>query len=182
MQSLKKLRSILDELSDGAHYLFSIRDIQPVFPELGYDALKALLSRASRSGVLDRICTGVYLNPRVPFPRDLLLYHTAAKVRARHFNYLSLETILSMAGVISQVPIQWISLMSSGRSNTIRCGKFGTIEFVHTKKRPEELSGKLIFDNRLGLWRANTELALQDMRITGRPMDLIDWNVVHEEL
>jgi hypothetical protein len=37
---------------------------------------------------------------------------------------LRLESALSNAGAISQMPINAITLMSSGRSNVIRCGEF----------------------------------------------------------
>lgn len=180
MQNIRKLRSLLDELSDENNYLFTVQDFSPAFPDLSYNALKALISRSAKQSVLRRVCTGLYVNPRIPFPRDLLLYHAAGKLRSSFFHYLSLETVLSEAGVISQIPIQWITLMSSGRSYTFDCGSFGTIEFIHTKRRPADVMNGLTYDHRYFLWRANVNLALQDMRYTGRPLDLVDWSVVHE--
>ena len=70
--------------------------------------------------------------------------------------------------------------MSSGRSNVISCGRWGTIEFVHTRQRPEDLAGQLHYDARCRLWRAGVQLALRDMRATHRNLDLIDWSVAHE--
>lgn len=180
MQVMKVLRFTLDTLSDSEHYLYRVSDFYSVFPDHSYAALKVLLSRAVKEGVLVRVCRGVYLNPRVEYPRGLLLYHVAAKIRAGVFNYLSLETVLSDAGVISQVPIAWITLMSSGRSSIVKCGDFGSIEFIHTKKSPDDIADKLVYDTRCSLWRAKVELALEDMRSTGRSMDLIDWRVVDE--
>lgn len=72
------------------------------------------------------------LYERVDYPRGLVLFHAAARLRASTFNYISLETSLSDAGVISQIPINWITLMSAGRSNNIGCGAWGSIEFVRT--------------------------------------------------
>jgi len=60
--------------------------------------------------------------PRVAYPAGLVLFHTGARLRASGFNYISLETILSDAGVISQIPMNWITLMSSGRTTTVSCG------------------------------------------------------------
>jgi hypothetical protein len=180
MRGQNRLRKILDDLSDSEHYLFTFSDFSAVFPELSYDSLRNLLSRAERNGILERVCNGIYLNPRTEYPVDLVLYHTAAKLRDRFFNYLSLETVLSDAGVISQMPINWISLMSSGRTYTVRCGRFGTIEYVHTKKKPEDLTGRVSYDTRCNLWRAHIELALQDMRYAGRSMDLVNWSIVDE--
>ena len=160
--------------------LFAVSDFYSVFPEHSYAALKVVLSRAVKHGLLMRVCRGIYLKPRVEYPRGLILYHTAAKLRAGEFNYLSLETVLSEAGVISQVPIAWISVMSSGRSYTVDCGEFGSIEFIHTKKKPADIADRLVYDTRYKLWRAEIDLALEDMRSTGRSLDLIDWGVVDE--
>jgi hypothetical protein len=114
-------------------------------------------------------------------PSDgLLLFHTAALLRAEAFNYISLETALSDAGVISQVPMQWITIMSSGCSAIISCGQFGTIEFVHTNQKPTDIMNELSYDARCGLWRASVALAIRDMKATRRNTDLIDWDMVHE--
>jgi len=64
---------VLDALSDKEHYLL---------PELKRAALKALLNRAAKSGVFMRVCRGIYVNPRAAYPRGLVLYHTASKLRA----------------------------------------------------------------------------------------------------
>jgi hypothetical protein len=99
-------------------------------------------------------------------------------IRADKFNYISLETALSNAGVISQIPMNYISIMSSGRSSIISCGAFGTIEFVHTNQKPNELVHQLIYDKQCGLWRATVALALRDMKATHRQCDLINWDEV----
>jgi hypothetical protein len=68
-------------------------------------------------------------------------------LRAAEFNYLSLETVLSDVGAISQVPMNWISLMTSGRSHVVDCGDYGHIEFVHTAQKPDEVSNELAYDS-----------------------------------
>jgi hypothetical protein len=110
----------------------------------------------------------------------MVLFHAAARLRASGFNYISLETALSDAGVISQVPINWITLMSSGRSQVVDCGDFGRIEFVHTAQLPGELTEELTYDLERRLWRASARLALRDMRATRRTQDLVNPEVVHE--
>jgi hypothetical protein len=180
MQSLKYLTETLRTLADESHYLFSLNDLRSLFPSLEYNACKAVMARSVKSGLLRRVCQGIYLYPFVDYPKGLVLYHTAAKLRNRHFNYLSLETVLSDSGIISQMPTHWITLMSSGRSSVVRCGEFGTIEYIHTKKDPSHLMGQLQFDRRCRLWRALPSLALQDMQATRRNTDLIDWEVARE--
>lgn len=73
-------------------------------------------------------------------------------------------------------------LMSSGRTATIRCGELGSIEFVHTKKRPSELADRLTYDARCHLWRASVSLAIRDMKATRRSLDLVDWEVVDDSV
>jgi hypothetical protein len=110
----------------------------------------------------------------------LASFHIAALLRSDEFNYISLETALSDAGVISQIPINWISIMSSDRSNIISCGELGTIEFVHTEQKPSQLVDQLSYDESCKLWRASIPLALRDMKAARRNCDLIDWEVASE--
>jgi hypothetical protein len=109
-----------------------------------------------------------------------LLFHAAARLRAHEFNYISLETALSDAGIISQIPMNWITLMSSGRSSLIKCGSWGTIEFVHTAQKAEALSGQLDYDSRCRMWRAKPAQAIRDMKAAKRNLDLIDWSIANE--
>lgn len=182
MQPIKHLIRSLAELAGPEHCLFTLSDLQALLPALSPAAFKTLLSRAVREEHLARVCRGLYLYERVDYPRGLVLFHAAARLRADTFNYISLETALSDAGVISQVPINWVTLMSAGRSNVIRCGSWGAIEFVHTDKRPESVANLLYYDARCHLWRASTDLAVQDMRATRRSLDLVDWSTVHESV
>ena len=178
MQPIRKLEKVLDSLADAEHYLFASSDLEAALP--ARPGLAVLLSRAQKAGVLKRVCRGVYLYPRVNYPRGMLLFHAAARLRASGFNYISLETALSDSGVISQAPINWITLMSSGRSQVVDCGDFGRIEYVHTAQLPGRLTEELTYDTERRLWRASARLALRDMRATRRTRDLVNPEVVHE--
>jgi predicted transcriptional regulator of viral defense system len=180
MQPMKELTRLLEGLASEEHYLFSLDDLRSALPEIRPGAFKALLSRAEKAKLLKRVCRGIYLYPRVAYPAGRVLFHAAAKLRADAFNYLSLETVLSDAGVISQIPLSWITLMSSGRSHIVDCGDFGHIECIHTKRRPADVADQLSYDQECHLWRASVALALQDMKLTRRSMDLVDWGVADE--
>src|ERR1039457_177784 len=166
MQPIRQLETVLESLADGEHYLFTGSDFEAALP--GREGVAVLLCRAQKAGVLKRVCRGIYIYPRVNYPRGLVLFHAASRLRASGFNYISLETALSDAGVISQVPINWITLMSSGRSQVVKCGDFGRVEFVHTAQLPGDLAEELTYDPECRLWRASTRLALRDMRATRR--------------
>ncbi|MDR2965695.1 MAG: hypothetical protein LBU88_07960 [Treponema sp.] len=165
---MQKLMSNLEKLADPQHYLFSVSDFSALFPNKTQAALLVLLGRAVKNGFLEKVCRGYYIFYKTAYPKDLLLFHLAARLRSDYFCYLSLESVLSENGIISQIPLGCITLMTTGRSGIIKCGRFGRIEFTHTKKSPEDVGHLLTYDFRCGLWRASTQLAMQDLRATGR--------------
>jgi hypothetical protein len=62
----------------------------------------------------------------------------------------------------------------------VPCGDWGTIEFVHTSRQPNDLADQLSYDAACRLWRATPQLALRDMRATRRSLDLVDVRVLEE--
>lgn len=181
MQPSKYLNDWLIKNSKPERYLFTSKDLKPLLPNLSDKAFKTLLSRAVKSGYLTRICRNIYAySYLIAQNSGLILFHVATLLRSNEFNYISLETALSDAGIISQIPINQVFIMSSGRSSVISCGHFGTIEFIHTNRSPTEVISNLSYDKNAKLWRANLQLALKDMKRTRRSLDLIDWNVANE--
>jgi predicted transcriptional regulator of viral defense system len=178
MQPHKQLAQLLQRLTDREHCVFSASDLAAAVPDCGHAA--GLLSRATKAGLLKRICKGIYLYSVPDYPAGHLLFHAAARVRAGEFNYISLETVLSDAGVISQVPMNWISIMTSGRGHVVDCGDYGHIEFVHTAQRPDDLRGELTYDPDCRLWRASVRQALRDMKATRRSLELVDEEAARE--
>lgn len=177
MQPIRQLADTLRSLADREHCVFAASDLAGAVPGCGQ--LAVLLSRAAKGGLLKRVCKGIYFYPVADYPAGNLLFHAAARLRADAFNYLSLETVLSEAGVISQVPMNWVSLMSSGRSHVVDCGDYGHIEFVHTAQRPDEVAGELAYDPDRHLWRASVRQAVRDMKATRRSMELVNEEVLH---
>lgn len=182
MQPIKQLSRVLASLPGRGQALFSLADLRAGLPEHASGAFRAIVMRAEREGLLTRVCRGLYRYPVAEGGDGLILYRAAARLRAGAFNYISLESALSDAGVISQIPMNHVTLMSSGRTATIACGQFGSIEFVHTKKRPNELADQLVYDARCHLWRASVALALRDMTAARRNLDLVDWEAVGDTL
>lgn len=181
-QPLRRLYQGLDTLATPERYLFTPSDMRALLPDISDQAYRALLSRAAQGGRLERVCRGLYIYYPAKPRSGLLLFHAAARLRAHEFNYISLETALSDSGVISQLPMNWITLMSSGRSNVINCGRWGAIEFVHTRQKAVDLAPHVTYDSRCRLWRASTAQALRDMKMTRRNLDLVDWSIVDESL
>lgn len=178
MQPIKQLSETLRSLAGPEHCVFAPSDLAAAVPDCGQ--LPVLLSRATKAGLLKRVCRGIYFYPVPEYPTGNLLFHAAARLRAGEFNYISLETVLSDAGVISQLPMNWISLMTSGRSHVVDCGDYGNIEFVHTAQLPEDIGGELSYDAERHLWRASVRQAMRDMKATRRSMELVDEEVARE--
>jgi hypothetical protein len=180
MQPIHQLMNTISQLASPQACMFTPSDLRTILPRHSDTAFKTLLSRAVSEGYLTRICRGLYLYEKANPVRGWFLSHAAIKLRPLALNYLSLETVLSDAGVISQIPMNRIMVMSSGRSSVIDCGRWGSIEFVKTRQRPQDLAGSIKYDPQTGLWRASVAQALRDMRATHRHLDLIDWKVAHE--
>ena len=174
MQPIKILQTVLEQNADTSHFLFQTEDFYSIFPNESVESLHVLLSRAVKSGLLERVCKGIYLYPKVKYDPTMVLFRTVAKLRSHCMNYISLETVLTQHGIISQQMIGWLTVMTTGRSGIIRCGRFGSIEFIHTAKSLDKIVDNLCIDARSGMWQATIKLALQDMRDTKRPMELVD--------
>ncbi|MFM1948783.1 MAG: hypothetical protein RL706_804, partial [Pseudomonadota bacterium] len=110
--------------------------MRALLPKHSDFAFKTLLSRAVKDGQLQRVCRGLYLYAKAKPDHSKILFNAVNKLRPLTLNYLSLESVLSDAGLISQVPMNRIMVMSTGRSSVIDCGKWGSIDFVKTKQKP----------------------------------------------
>lgn len=93
-------------------------------------------------------------------------------------NYISLESALSLHGIISQIPIDHLTVMTTGRKKLLET-PWGTIEFTHTARKIEDLiDGTVPTDGPLRL--ARPETALRDLRRVGRNTHLIQEGEVDE--
>jgi hypothetical protein len=158
----------VDKLGIWALPLFNLRTL---FPEHPKTFMKGL-ARMEDVGVLLKVARGFYVNPKSHcLPQDTL----AALVpflKPWSFNYVSLESVLSEAGWVSQLP-SCLTLMTTGRKGTFHT-PYGTLEFVHTQRKPSANLGDMYFDPVRELYVAKPELALRDLKRVGRNMDLVN--------
>lgn len=180
MQPIMTIQNGLSKIPERNRKVFALTDLRALLPELNEGAFKSVVTRLEGRGGIVRICRGIYVLPDCDLRGSELLGSVAARLRAGQFNYLSLETVLSDAGIISQIPVNRIMLMSSGRSNVISCGAYGSIEFVHTRKTAEKLAAELSYDAKHQLWRASIPLALRDMKDTRRDTGLVNEEIANE--
>ena len=90
MQPIKYISRWLLQNANDKHYLFKPSDLRALCRGQSDSAFKTMLSRAVKSGMLVRVCRGLYLyKPALPLD-GLLLFHAAVLLRANEFNYISL--------------------------------------------------------------------------------------------
>lgn len=170
---IREFEQQLYVLSKSGKVIFTQSELLLLLPERSPEALRTALSRYVSNGVLIHLVSGIYLNPRSNPSVTEVLYTCAGILRSKVLWYLSLESALSEHGLISQIPINTITCMTKGRSGRFPLSGFGTVEFTHTKKVPEELLPHLRYDAARGCYIADSELALKDLKATGRNLDLL---------
>lgn len=154
-------------------FVFTIGDIKLWFNSEPEKTIKSALRRHVQANILQNPCRGIYLNAQAKSADSYVLEHIAKALRRGEYSYVSLESALSEAGVISQILLDTLTIMTTGRSQTYQT-TYGTIEFTHTKKTiPKILSGVYPVAKR-PLRVATIETAIQDLKSAKRNTNLID--------
>ncbi|MCP5331046.1 MAG: type IV toxin-antitoxin system AbiEi family antitoxin domain-containing protein [Pseudomonadales bacterium] len=170
----------LNQLDLQGRYVFSHRDLEKIFPEDQPKAFHAGLNRLVRQNILERVARGVYLNKlshRRQGPQTLELI--ARTLRRGHYNYVSLESALSEYGAISQIPMDRMTVMSTGRKGEYKT-PYGTIEFTHTQRAVADiLQNTRDLDRPLRM--ATKQAAYRDLRRVGRNTHLVETELLHED-
>ena len=159
----------LDEFSKQGKNIFLSQDLETIFADES-PTLQKSLNRLVTSGILKRITKGVYVNGRASlgaYPLESL----ALNIRRGEYNYISLESALSQYGVISQIPVDRLTIMSTGRSGEF-ITPWGVIDITHTGRKPADILHGTI-KGRGPMRLAKKETALRDLKRAGRNTHLI---------
>lgn len=171
----------LAELDRKGVYVLAKRDIEQMFPNEDAKALEKSLQRLVVDKLLLRVAKGIYLNPYASSRNSRAIEQVAKALRPDSFSYISLESILSEYGVISQIPMSRITVMTTGARGVFET-PLGTIEFTHTKRSAESLMERTLHDERRPLRIARKMAAVQDLYRVGRNTNMIDQEELEEEL
>lgn len=171
MELIQKLAE-LDRL--GVHVL-ARRDIEKLFPEEGAKAMEQSLKRMVADGILNRVVRGLYINPAAKSKNRWIAEEIAKALRPGKLSYVSLESILSEYGVISQIPIDRMTVMTTGASGLVETS-YGTIEFTHTKRGTAEIIKRTVAAKGRPLRIATRQAAIRDLVRVGRNVNMIDPN------
>lgn len=138
---------------------------------------KLMMKRLADQRVLIRAARGLYVNPTArsspaDVRRGLLRF-----LRPRKITYVSLESKLSEAGVISQIATT-LTCMTTGSSGWFDT-PWGAVEFTHTDRKIEIGTEVIPTDETL---EATVRTAVRDLRRVGRNLGLLDEDVLAEVL
>ncbi len=162
-------------------YLYSANDLRVLFPGEASKTLEKPVERMVAAKLLLRVARGLYAdNLAVPYRQSSVIGDVAKKLRPESFNYLSLETALSEWGVISQIPLSQLTVMTTGPSGLHRTA-FGVIEFTHTKRSVASILESTVASAERPLPIATRKAAIRDLRRVGRNVDMIDWSEVDDD-
>ena len=143
-----------------------------MFPDEQEKSLEKSLQRLVADGIVERVAKGVYVNLTATSKNGYLIERIAIALRRDSFSYVSLESILSEYGVISQIPVSHITIMTTGAKGLYKT-PYGTIEFTHTKRRRAEIASRTLSAPNRPLRIATKAAAVQDLLRVGRNVNLL---------
>ena len=162
----------LRDLDQRSIYVLTKSDLEKLFPDEEEKALEKSLQRLVTDGILERVSKGVYINPMARSKRSNVVEDIAVVLRRGYFSYVSMESILSDYGVISQIPARRLTVMTTGAKGVYDT-PYGTIEFTHTKRRPAQILKRTMAMKNRPLRIASKLAAVQDLRRAGRNTSMI---------
>jgi len=154
-------------------YVLAKRDVEKLFPDEGEKSLAQSLKRMVGDGLLQRVARGLYVNPAASSKNRWIGEEIAKALRPGQLSYLSLESILSEYGVISQIPVSRMTVMTTGASGLIET-PYGVIEFTHTKRSVAEIIKRTLMPKGRPLRIATLEAAVRDLLRVGRNVNMMD--------
>jgi hypothetical protein len=173
MNALRKISDLTVSTVKGGHCgVFTSLDLGILLHEPVTINFKKYLYKVVKAGVLIKVARDLYYNPVAGVQSVGILERVAKLVHWNKFIYVSLETQLSYLGVISQVTMKRLTVMTTGKSRIVKT-PFGTIEFTHTSRSLDSLESELYYDDEINIFRANGSRAISDLKRVGRNTDML---------
>lgn len=179
---MKRLQAIkvLKEWDKAGKYVFTKHQLRILFQEDMPKAFDEGLQRLVKDNLLVRACRGIYINQEASSLDGYTIEHIAKALRPGEYNYVSLESILSEYGVISQIPLDRITIVTTGRKGIYKT-PYGIIEYTHTKRDwSEVIKGIKTVKNR-PLRIASKEIAWRDLKRVGRNTNMVNLRELNED-
>lgn len=154
-------------------YVFTKHELHKIFPKDSSKTLTEGINRLVKSNILLRACRGIYINPHAVSMDSYTIERIAKALRLGEYNYVSLESILSEYGVISQIPIDRLTVMTTGREGSYKTS-FGVIEYTHTKRSMTDIVEGMIQVKNRPLRIASKKVAWRDLKRVGRNTHIVN--------
>lgn len=158
--------------------IYTLGDLAKLFPEDRHKTLQEGVNRLHRHGVLERAARGIYVYAHTRTAATYRIEAVARALRRGAYSYVSLESALSEYGAISQIPVDRLTVMTTGRKGTVHT-PYGTIEFTHTSRSLNHLMDRMRDVGR-PLRLATPMAAWRDLKRVGRNTHLVDTQVLDE--
>lgn len=174
------LQRYLQNFADKGINAYSTRMLESYFPDESTTSFRKTLAAAVNADILQRVCRGVYVFPPSFSQEIYKLERIAVILRMGFYSYTSLESALSGYGVISQIPLNRLTVMTTGRKQTYET-PYGIIEFTHTARKEFDIINNTVTIDNCPLRLATVETALADLRRVGRNLNLVN-HAIYEEM
>ena len=170
---------ILNKLDQNGRYIYLGRDLRKLFFNDRNHAFQAGLKRLVRNGILQKPARAIYVFAYSRHKGAETIEEIAINLRRGHYNYISLESALSIYGAISQIPLGRLTVMTTGRVGEFST-PFGTIEFTHTKRPISQIMNSTRDIGR-PLRLADKVTAFRDLKRVGRNIHLVNQSEIYEQ-
>lgn len=179
---MKRLQAIniLNTWDRQGKYVFTKHQLSKLFSKDTPKTFDEGLNRLVKDNILVRACHGVYVNPNTRSSKGYTIEYIAQTLRPGEYNYVSLESMLSEYGVISQIPLDRITVMTTGRKGIYKT-PYGTIEYTHTKRDWSDILKKTYVVEERPLRIASKKTAWRDLKRVGRNINLVDLGELYED-
>jgi len=163
---------ILEAQDKQDNFVFHIRDLKRLFQYKENPAFYAALRNFVNKGLLKKAGRSIYVFSKTHQNETAILNKLVLAFRQGEYCYTSLETVLSEHGVISQMLLDRITVMTTGRAGTFKT-PWGVIEYTHTSRNVLNFWQELRTGIQ-GLKEATVEIAWRDLKRVGRNVNMVD--------
>jgi predicted transcriptional regulator of viral defense system len=171
-----RIADVIEKLSywdKQGRYVYAKRDLAKVFSESIGSTLNATLRRLVSARILTRAAHGVYVYSASSHLDAYTIEVVADTLRRGSYNFVSMESALSDYGLISQIPIDRITVMTTGRRGEYRT-PYGVIEFTHTNRSPMDILENTLLRPPHRLRIATAEFAMANLKRVGRNLNMVE--------
>lgn len=162
----------LAALDKNGRYVYTKRNLSKIFAVTSENTLNQMLKRLVAKGVLIRAAQGVYVYAQSAHISPTTIEDVALALRPGEYVFESMESALSQWGLISQVPLDRITLVTTGRKGE-HITPFGVIEFTHTASSAVEIIENTVSRPDHPLPIATKEYACINLRRSGRNLNMV---------